>query len=182
MMKLQGRLARRTGVRRRHYYHLTFLLVLIVSAALLTGVAVWAADGDLDPTFDGDGIVTTSINDFDQGNDLAIQSDGKIVVVGKTLKVPPAGAPTDSGLDAPIFDFAVTRYNPDGSLDATFGSGGKVTTSLGTVVPLMVLQFSRMARSLSRATFRLAVPMKLQWSVTTRTAHLILRLAAAVSC
>lgn len=121
-MKLQGRLARRTGVR-RSYRYVILVLALIVSATLLTSVAVWAADSDLDTSFDGDGIVTTSINDFDQGNDFAIQSDGKIVVVGITFN------PVTE-----VTDFAVTRYNPNGSLDATFGSGGIVTTSMGPSV------------------------------------------------
>lgn len=122
-MKLKGRLARRTGVRRRYYHHVTVLLALLFTATLLTSVAVWAASvgTDLDTSFDGDGIVTTSINDFDQGNDFAIQSDGKIVVVGITLN------PITE-----VTDFAVTRYNPNGSLDATFGSGGIVTTSMGS--------------------------------------------------
>ncbi|WP_093116096.1 delta-60 repeat domain-containing protein [Thermoleophilum album] len=44
----------------------------------------------------------------------ALQSDGKLVVVG--------------GIDK---DFVVARYNPDGSLDTSFGSGGKVATDLG---------------------------------------------------
>jgi uncharacterized delta-60 repeat protein len=121
-MKVNGRLARRTGVR-RSYNYVTLSLALIFSATLLTSIAVWAApppgnnDADLDPTFDGDGIITTSINELNFGNDLAIQSDGKIVVIGTTF--------TTSQ------DFAVTRYNPNGSLDTTFGSGGIVTTSFG---------------------------------------------------
>jgi uncharacterized delta-60 repeat protein len=45
---------------------------------------------------------------------LALQPDGKIVVAGS------------SGLD-----FALARYNADGSLDAGFGSGGTVTTDFG---------------------------------------------------
>ncbi|MQA76160.1 MAG: hypothetical protein GEU88_17810 [Solirubrobacterales bacterium] len=45
---------------------------------------------------------------------MAIQPDGKIVAAGRA-----------GGL------FALARYNPDGSLDATFGSGGKVVTSIG---------------------------------------------------
>jgi uncharacterized delta-60 repeat protein len=94
------------------------LLALIVILTVLTGLAVWAADSDLDPTFDGDGIVATSINNFNHGNDLAIQPDGKIVVAGVTLS-------------NPFLDFAVTRYKPDGSLDQTFGTGGIVTTSFG---------------------------------------------------
>jgi len=47
---------------------------------------------------------------------VAIQPDSKIVVAGTARK---------SGKN---YDFALARYNPDGSLDATFGTGGKVTT------------------------------------------------------
>src|SRR5262249_21655222 len=46
----------------------------------------------------------------------ALQADGKIVA---------AGSVTNSGTGA---DFALVRYNPDGSLDATFGGGGRVST------------------------------------------------------
>ena len=50
--------------------------------------------------------------------DMAIQTDGKIVVVGYA----------DNGADN---DFAMVRYNPDGALDTTFGNGGIVTTDFG---------------------------------------------------
>jgi uncharacterized delta-60 repeat protein len=69
--------------------------------------------GLLDPTFGTGGKVTTHF----MGNGLALQSDGKIVVVGRT-----------SALPSP---FVVARYNPDGSLDTTFGTGGTVTTDVG---------------------------------------------------
>lgn len=119
-MNLKGRLERRTGVRRRYYRQATLLLALIFGATLLTSIVVWAATVDnLDSTFDGDGIATTSINDYDEGHDLAIQTNGKIVVVGKT-----ANPVTDK------FDFAVTRFNSDGSLDTTLGNSGSVTISL----------------------------------------------------
>jgi uncharacterized delta-60 repeat protein len=79
------------------------------------------SNGSLDTTFDGDGKVTT---DFDGGDDgaysVAIQSDGKIVVAGKRYKV--------VGGD----DFALTRYNSNGSLDTTFDADGKVTTAVGS--------------------------------------------------
>lgn len=80
------------------------------------------SDGTLDTTFGNPtgGLVTT---DFSSPADLAfavaIQSDGKIVAAGLTT----SGAATD---------FALSRYNPDGSLDPSFGTGGKVTTNLGT--------------------------------------------------
>jgi uncharacterized delta-60 repeat protein len=76
------------------------------------------ADGSLDPAFGSGGLVTTS---FSTGGDrayaVAIQSDGQIVVAGTT--VTPAGNV-----------LAVARYNgADGTLDGSFGSGGKVTVS-----------------------------------------------------
>ncbi|MEW6681846.1 MAG: HYR domain-containing protein [Nitrospirota bacterium] len=75
--------------------------------------------GGLDPTFGTGGKVVT---DFGLGDDrvyaLAIQSNGKIVVAGCSNC---SAAP----------DFAVARYNPDGSLDSSFGVGGKVTTDFG---------------------------------------------------
>jgi uncharacterized delta-60 repeat protein len=71
--------------------------------------------GTLDTTFDGDGIARTS--GFDSYS-VKIQSDGKIVAGGES---------TTAGLD-----FAVARYNTDGSLDSSFGTGGLVTTPIGT--------------------------------------------------
>ena len=76
-------------------------------------------DGSLDTTFDTDGKVTTDINSgLDSGQSVAIQSNGKIIVVG----------PGRSGLNQ---NFAVVRYNTDGSLDTSFDSDGKVTTDIG---------------------------------------------------
>ncbi len=83
-------------------------------------VSRYNANGTLDTTFGTGGTVRT---DFDGGLDsaesLAIQPDGKIIVAGWRM--------------APgyYYDFALARYNPSGSLDATFGTGGKVTTDLG---------------------------------------------------
>lgn len=81
-------------------------------------VARTNSDGTLDTTFDSDGKVTT---DFLGGNDIAydiaLQADGKIVVAGTK----------DLGSSA-VQDFALARYNGDGSLDTSFGMGGKVTT------------------------------------------------------
>ncbi|WP_351234945.1 calcium-binding protein [Streptomyces sp. NPDC002133] len=92
--------------------------VAALGAALVLvcpGVAL-AAPGDLDPTFGTDGKVTT---DFGGNSDLAfavaVQADGRIVTAG------------ESGLGG-IGDFALARYNTDGSLDTTFGTDGRVTT------------------------------------------------------
>jgi uncharacterized delta-60 repeat protein len=70
--------------------------------------------GRLDPTFGGDGVVTTDFTDQgDFAAGVALQDDGKIVAVGRA----------DSA-------FAVARYRPGGVLDQTFKGDGTVTTEL----------------------------------------------------
>lgn len=81
----------------------------------------FAQAGSLDASFGGDGKVTTDFSSkIDVGWSLAIQPDGKIIVVGET----------NIG-EALTRDFAIARYNTDGSPDASFGSGGKLTTNFG---------------------------------------------------
>lgn len=77
-----------------------------------------AAAGDLDPTFDGDGKVTLDLGSpHDRAYDVAVQPDGKILVAGETFP----GA----------WNFALARYNRNGSLDSSFGAGGIVRTEFG---------------------------------------------------
>ena len=116
-------LGRRTRVRRLVPYSL-LALALAFSSSLLTTVLVSAADSDLDPSFDGDGIVTTNHNEFEQAHDVVIQPDGKIVAVGHS------GIFHES-VREPL-TMMVARYNSDGSLDQTFGIGGIVTNGFGT--------------------------------------------------
>lgn len=80
--------------------------------------ARYNSDGSLDSTFNGTGKVITSINLFDSAYSVALQSDGKFVAAGET----------GDGSNA---DFALIRYNTDGSLDSTFGAKGIVTTPIG---------------------------------------------------
>ena len=76
------------------------------------------SDGTLDTSFDGDGkVITDFLTNNDIAYDIALQTDGKIVVAGTK----------DIGLDA-AQDFALVRYNSNGSLDTSFGNGGKVST------------------------------------------------------
>ena len=85
------------------------------------GVARLTPGGALDATFGVGGTVTTDIAGFaDEGNSVAIQSDGKIVVAGTA----------NGGASSGAADFAVVRYHPNGSLDASFDTDGKVTTDL----------------------------------------------------
>jgi uncharacterized delta-60 repeat protein len=79
-------------------------------------LARYNTDGSLDTSFDTDGKVTTSIGGIeDLATAVAIQSDGKIIAAGYSYN----GTTTN---------FTLVRYNADGSLDSTFGTGGKVVT------------------------------------------------------
>ena len=93
-------------------------------------LARYTTTGALDTTFDGDGLVTT---DFSGGQDaafaVAVQPNAEIIVAGATA----AGGSSD---------FALARYTPDGSLDASpgpleagFGVDGLVTTDFGGTDP-----------------------------------------------
>src|SRR5215469_3921905 len=78
--------------------------------------------GLLDPTFGSGGQVLSSFsNNWDQAMAVVAQPDGKIVIAGDTT-VP--GSKTGG-------DFLVARYNADGSLDTSFGSGGHTATDFG---------------------------------------------------
>src|SRR5256885_11897110 len=84
----------------------------LLALLLFGATTITAAPGDLDPTF---GIGGRLIDGGGFAHDVAVQSDGKIVVVGGHLA-----------------DLVVARYNPNGSPDVTFGFGtGKVITDLG---------------------------------------------------
>jgi uncharacterized delta-60 repeat protein len=75
-------------------------------------LARYNPDGTLDTTFGGgDGIVTTDLGDSDVIQSIALTPDGHIVAVGTT------GTGSFS-------DWAVVRYNADGTIDTTFGAGG----------------------------------------------------------
>ena len=79
--------------------------------------------GVLDPTFGTGGIVTTSFppNTSASAAAAAIQPDGKIVVAGEVT----------AGSSASV---VVVRYNPDGSLDQSFGTGGEIFTPTSTAL------------------------------------------------
>jgi uncharacterized delta-60 repeat protein len=90
-------------------------------------IARYPPDGNLDPTFGDGGLVLTSISGgYDAASDVVAQPDGKLVVVGS--ENPPLGL---LAMPAPFGGWALVRYNPDGSLDPTFGTGGEVINSFG---------------------------------------------------
>ena len=90
------------------------------------GLARFNTDGSLDNSFSEDGklIIASDYNnsEFYHTNSVAIQNDGKIVVSGTAATGP------FTGYNA---DFALTRYNADGTLDKTFSNDGKQTTDFG---------------------------------------------------
>lgn len=83
-------------------------------------LARYLANGDLDPSFGGDGRVTTAFGPGLNGaTDVVLKDDGAILVAGSV--VPPRRAS----------NWALARYLPDGSLDHSFGDFGRVSTSFG---------------------------------------------------
>ncbi len=85
-------------------------------------LARYSSDGSLDTTLGGTGIVATDFtSSYDGAYGVAIDAAGQIVLAGFSHQ----GVPSQGGTGT---DFAAVRYNTDGSLDTTFGSGGLVTT------------------------------------------------------
>jgi uncharacterized delta-60 repeat protein len=78
-------------------------------------LARFDVDGTFDPTFGGNGWVTTDLGDDDIAYDLVVQRDGAIVAVGQRSR-----------------SMAMARYLPDGTLDSAFGAGGTVVTKFDT--------------------------------------------------
>ncbi len=83
-------------------------------------LACFKANGSLDPGFNGTGKVTSDFGGDGnaEGQGVAAQPDRKIVVVGYTTA-------------AGVQQFAVARYNADGTLDTSFGGTGRVMTAVG---------------------------------------------------
>ncbi len=76
-----------------------------------------ANDGSLDTSFGENGIAWTAIATYNLANAVVVQSDDKIIVAGLSFGT--------------SIDFALVRYNADGTLDNTFGFSGVVTTPVG---------------------------------------------------
>ncbi|CAM5301030.1 Calx-beta domain-containing protein [Thauera mechernichensis] len=84
-------------------------------------VVRYNADGSLDSGFGEDGQVQTAFGYMAYGHSMALQADGKILLAGVA-----GGARIDDDVD-----FALVRYNSDGSPDLSFNGDGKVLTDLG---------------------------------------------------
>ena len=72
-------------------------------------------NGSLDTTFNHTGVVTTDFGADEEATALTLTANGQIVAAGNS---------TISG--RPFSQLALARYNPDGTLDATFGNNGEV--------------------------------------------------------
>jgi uncharacterized delta-60 repeat protein len=82
-------------------------------------VARLTSAGALDTSFSTDGRQTTDFGADEHAYSLALQPDGKLVVIGETR--------TSTGAE-----FALARYNGNGSLDTTFSGDGKAVVAFGT--------------------------------------------------
>jgi uncharacterized delta-60 repeat protein len=97
-------------------------------------VARYTTDGRLDTSFGDGGTTLANFGADPEGNNegssewasaVAIQADGKIVAAGSTDV---RGVRCGGAIGSICDDFALARFNADGTLDTTFGKGGKVVT------------------------------------------------------
>ncbi len=97
--------------------------ILLVFLLLISGLASYSQPGILDGDFDANGSVITSITSgHDRARSVVVQPNGKIVVTGTSGSLGFTNDPSD---------YSTVRYLSDGSLDASFGTNGIVTTNLG---------------------------------------------------
>jgi uncharacterized delta-60 repeat protein len=108
----------RAGMRTRRLAGTVVAAMVSVVAFAMPSVA---APGQLDPSFGVGGTVITEFpSSYSGARAVAVQADGRVVAAGF--------AHTNDSIAS---DFALTRYQVDGTLDATFGTGGRVRTDFG---------------------------------------------------
>ncbi len=108
------------------------IFLICIASMLIFVTAAFAADGDVDTSFGTNGIVNEG-SPYSGFDTVVIQPDGKILAAGRIFIVTPVFANTTG----------VVRYNTNGSLDTTFGTGGRLTVEVagGTIdFPTLVLQ------------------------------------------
>ena len=86
-------------------------------------VRLLASDGRLDASFGSGGIVATAAASRVGAAAIAVQADGKILVGGDGNPKPQSTSRNR--------DLLVVRYDTDGTLDSTYGVGGKAFVSMG---------------------------------------------------
>jgi uncharacterized delta-60 repeat protein len=96
----------------------------IVAVGGRNKLARYNADGSLDASFGTGGVVEVVFQDdgIDMVKGVALQADGKIVVVGETKAII---------VDDRDLDWAIARYHADGSLDTGFGTNGRIINDFG---------------------------------------------------
>jgi uncharacterized delta-60 repeat protein len=90
------------------------MTVAALGWVLFQSTELVANPGDLDPSFNGAGMVLAPVRSESEAYAVAIQTDGKIVVAGHSE-----------------FDFAVARFHPDGTPDTLFNGTGSTVTEVG---------------------------------------------------
>jgi len=102
------------------------------NATAVVGIVRYEANGTLDASFGRGGVVTTSLlGNRDVGNVVLLEPDGKILVGGSALTCFGRGC---------VNDTALVRYDANGALDSTFGSGGKSVTKGNGAVDALALE------------------------------------------
>src|SRR5262249_24068953 len=107
-----------TQNKRGTYQALLFWIFLSLFFNSLSLGTAQAVPGILDTSFGLQGMVTTDFSgtrNFDDALAVAIQSDGKILVAGKS-----------DAFGSGDLDFTLARYNTDGTLDTSFNPSGSV--------------------------------------------------------
>lgn len=116
------------------------------------------AGGALDPTFGTGGVAINDLlaGSFEKANDVTVQADGKIIAAGLY-----------GGTGFSYFDFAVVRYNADGTLDSGFGSGGLARTDFkgnGDVAWAVSVQPGTNGKALAAGYANVPLKGNSQWS------------------
>jgi uncharacterized delta-60 repeat protein len=99
------------------------------------------ADGKPAHEFGNNGrVVVSTGGDATRVENLAVDSQGRVLVVGTVTPLPytpdrPTSPDALAEASVPVTDAFVLRYLPDGSRDATFGIGGETDTNFGLPVP-----------------------------------------------
>jgi uncharacterized delta-60 repeat protein len=117
--------------------------IVVAGGSQEFGLARFNSNGTLDAGFGTQGLVATAFSALPSAaTAMTEQADGKIVLVGNEVYgysqtivwvSPGRGAPPiKEVITTPLTHVALARYNPDGSLDRTFGSHGLIVSSFGT--------------------------------------------------
>jgi uncharacterized delta-60 repeat protein len=101
--------------------HFIIISLLVFSAFFIT--SAFGNTVTRDTSFSGDGYSVVPIvqnsNDFSLGYSLVVQPDGKIIIAGDVVR------------NNQQREFALSRINPDGTIDTSFGTNGIVVVRLG---------------------------------------------------